>query len=148
MRKLNDETLNALREMMIEITYRNEFNSYMGIEVVELNENYGKMKVPFSSRITNPYGTIHGGVLSALADTTAGTTACMNGHFVTTVSSSLNYLLPAANTEYIYCEAMKLKTGKHILVYDVRITDDHGSLLDSGEYSFFASGKKVLEDRI
>ncbi len=145
MRKLNDENLNALRERMIAITYENEFNNYMGIEVVELNENYGKMRVPFSSRITNPYGTIHGGVLAALADTTAGTTACMNGEFVTTVSSTLNYLLPAADTRYVYCEAMKLKTGRHILVYDVRITDDKGNLLDSGECSFFVTGRKVLQ---
>ena len=148
MRKLNDENQNALRERMITIISRNDFSRYMGIEILELNENYGKMRVPFSSRITNPYGTIHGGILSALADTTAGSAACMNGEFVTTISSTLNYLLPAVDTQYVYCEAMKLKTGRHILIYDVRITDDKGSLLDSGECSYFVTGQKVLQTEV
>jgi acyl-CoA thioesterase len=43
---------------------------------------------------------------------------------------------------------MKLKTGKHILVFDIRITDDEGNLLDSGEFSFFASKVPVLESNL
>ncbi len=43
---------------------------------------------------------------------------------------------------------MKLKTGKHILVFDIRVTDDEGNLLDSGEFSFFASKVPVLGDSL
>jgi acyl-CoA thioesterase len=43
---------------------------------------------------------------------------------------------------------MKLKTGKHILVFDIRVTDDNGNLLDSGEFSFFASKVPVLGDNL
>ncbi|MCR5799239.1 MAG: PaaI family thioesterase [Lachnospiraceae bacterium] len=144
MRELKDEKLIALREKMLEVTYSNNFNNYMGIEVVELNENYCKTRVKYSDHVINPYGSFHGGVLSALADATAGTAACMCGYYVTTVSSTMNYLLPAINTEYISCEAMKLKTGKHLSVFDIRITDDNGHLLDSGEYIFFIGKQKVV----
>ena len=78
----------------------------------------------------------------------AGATGSMNGYYVTTVSANLNFLLPAVNTEYIYCECMKLKTGKHILVFDIRVTDDAGNLLDSGEFSFYASKVPVLEGNL
>ncbi|MBO7334556.1 MAG: PaaI family thioesterase [Lachnospiraceae bacterium] len=145
MRALNDERLNALREKMLKITYENKFNNYMGITVLELNENYCKTRIKYGDNVVNPYGTFHGGILSAFADTTAGTAACMCGYFVTTITCNLNYLLPAANTEYIYCEAMKLKSGKHIAFFDIRITDDKGAVLDSGEYTFFIGKNKVLE---
>ena len=142
MRKLEDEELNKLREKLIDMTYENKFNSFIGMEWVELNQNYGKSRIKFGTNVLNPYGIPHGGVLLALADATAGTCACMGGYYVTTVSQNLNFLLAAKDTEYIYCECMKLKTGKNISVFDIRITDDVGNLLDSGEFSFFNS--KIL----
>lgn len=144
MRKLDDEELSALRDKLIEITYENKFNSFIGMEWVELNENYGKSRIQFNENVLNPYKILHGGVLLALADATAGTCACMSGFYVTTVSQNMNFLLEAKNTDYIYCECLKLKTGKNISVFDIRITDDRGNLLDSGEFSFFNSKIAIL----
>lgn len=146
MRKMNDERLTALRNKLIEETLDNKLNSYIGLEILELNPNYIKTRIKFCEDVLNTYGSIHGGSLLALADVSGGMVGCMCGYYVTTVSANLNFLLPALNTEYIYCECMKLKTGRHILVFDVRITDDKGNLLDSGEFSYFASKKAVLEE--
>lgn len=144
MRKLENEELHKLREKLIDMTYENKFNTYIGMEWVELNVNYGKSRIKYGPNVLNPYGIFHGGVLLALADATAGTCACMGGYYVTTVSQNLNFLLEAKNTEFIYCECMKLKTGKNISVFDIRITDDKGNLLDSGEFSFFNSRVAVI----
>ena len=146
MRPSRNEKENAMREKLIAELYENQFNKFVGFEVLELGPTYSKAKVKCTEKIQNPYGSIHGGALLALVDTMAGATGCMNGYYVTTVSANLNFLLPAANTEYIYCECMKLKTGKHILVFDIRITDDNGNLLDSGEFSFFASKTPLLDN--
>ncbi|MBQ8597225.1 MAG: hypothetical protein IJ409_05470, partial [Lachnospiraceae bacterium] len=74
----------------------------------------------------------------------AGTVGCMSGYYVTTVSGSLNFLLPATNTEYVYCEAVQLRMGKHLAVFDVKIKDDNGKILDSGEFTFFVTEQAVL----
>ncbi len=145
MRKIDNEKLTAIREKLIEITLGNKYNQYLGLEIIELNQNYMKSRIKFREDVLNPYGSIHGGALLSLADASAGTIASMCGYFVTTVSSNLNFLLPAKDTEYIYCECLKLKTGRHISVFDIRITDDKGNLLDSGEFSFFASKNPVIE---
>ena len=144
MRKLDSEKENALREKMLEITMNNKYNQMLGLEVMELSHNYGKTRIKYCEEMINPYGSFHGGALLSMADVTAGITACMGGYFVTTVTSHLNFLSEAKNTEYIYCECMKLKAGRHISVYDIRITDDKGKLLDSGEFSFFASKVSVI----
>ena len=113
--------------------YSNEYNRFIGFEILEMSSTYSKSRVKYDERLLNNYGSIHGGALLSFVDVMAGATASMSGYYVTTVSANLNFLLPAVNTEYIYCECMKLKTGKHILVFDIRITDDAGNLLDSGE---------------
>lgn len=145
MRKADSELENRIREHLIKMTYENEFNKYIGVELLELNPNYGKGRMKFRKEVLNPYGNFHGGALLSFADIMAGTTACMSGYYVQTVSSNLNFLLAARDTEYIYCECLKLKTGRNICVYDIRITDDEGNLLDSGEYCFFKSKQKVVE---
>jgi acyl-CoA thioesterase len=148
MRKANSEKENAIREKMIKELYSNEYNKFIGFEILELSPTYSKSRVKCDKRLENTYGSIHGGALLSFVDAMAGATASMNGYYATTVSANLNFLLPAVNTEYIYCECLKLKTGKHILVFDIRVTDDNGNLLDSGEFSFFASKAAVLEQNL
>ncbi|WP_022775161.1 MULTISPECIES: PaaI family thioesterase [unclassified Butyrivibrio] len=148
MRKARSEKENAMREKMIPELYENKYNSFIGFEIMELSSTYSKARIKCDSRLHNTYGSIHGGALLSFVDAMAGATASMSGYYATTVSANLNFLLPAVNTEYIYCECMKLKTGKHILVFDIRVTDDDGNLLDSGEFSFFASKVPVLGDNL
>ena len=146
MRPTRTEKENAIREKMLKELYENEFNKFIGFEILELSPTYSKARCKTDPRLLNPYGSMHGGALLSFVDALAGGTASMNGYYVTTVSANLNFLLPAINTEYIYCECLKLKSGKHILVFDIRVTDDKGNLLDSGEFSFFASKVSVLDD--
>ncbi len=145
MRKAATEKEAQIREKIVEELYANHFNQFIGFEILELSPTYSKARIKFDERLQNIYGSIHGGALLAFVDSMAGATGSMSGHYVTTVSANLNFLLPAVGTEYIYCECMKLKTGKHILVYDIRVTDDEGKLLDSGEFSFFASRVAVID---
>lgn len=145
MQKYTSEQLEIIKEKTLKFSYNNQFNSHIGYEFLQLDMNYGKARMKCKEELLNPYGSVHGGVLLSLADSVVGTTACMCGHFVTTLSCNLNFLLPAVNTEYIYCEATLLRAGKHIMVYQVRITDDEGKLLDSGEYNYFVTDVEILD---
>ena len=148
MRPTRTEKENAIREKMLAELYANKYNQFIGFEVLELSATYSKSRVKCDERLHNTYGSIHGGALLSFVDAMAGATGSMSGYYVTTVSANLNFLLPAVNTEYIYCECLKLKTGRHILVFDIRVTDDAGNLLDSGEFSFYASKVPVLEGNL
>lgn len=125
---------------------RTEENAYvklLGLELLELREGYALGRIPYRQQLVNPYGSVHGGCLYSLADIVAGNAACMSGYYATTVSGALNYLRPAVSTEYITCEAVSLRVGSHLAVFEVKLTDDGGKLLDSGEFSFFLLNQKV-----
>lgn len=121
----------------------NKYVQFLGIEFLELLKGYGKARMRYKEELANPYGMLHGGCLYSMADIVAGTAACAYGYYVTTVSGTLNFLLPADKTEYVYCEARQLRQGKRLAVYEVKITDDEGKLLDSGEFTFFVTGQSV-----
>ena len=147
MKQLNDEYKERLRDKIIEEAAKTPLNEYLGIEMVELDEKHGIGRVKNRPEVLNPFGSYHGGALLAFADVVAGVTGFMiSGCYVTTISQTLNFMLPAMNTEYVYCEAKVLRAGKHIQVFEVKITDDDGKLLDSGEYSFFLTNRRVLDE--
>ena len=79
-----------------------------------------------------------------LCDITAGLGACMGGYFATTVNGSLNFMLPADHLSYVVCQARRLRMGKHLAVYEVRILNDQEQLLDSGEFTFFLTDHRVI----
>ena len=130
---------------MREVVAENPYMKVLGIELLALQEAYGLARMKYKEELLNPYKTLHGGSLYSLADIVAGTVACMNGYFVTTVSGNMNFLLPAQNTEYVYCEVKKLRLGRHLAVFDVKIKNDDNQVLDSGEFTFFVTEKKVLD---
>lgn len=146
MKELNDEKLEAMRNKLIGARLDCKLNSFMGIEWVELEKGYAKTRLKLKEEVFNPYGFMHGGALLAIADVTAGTAACMNGYYVTTVNCGMNFLAEGKNTDYIYCEARELRCGRHLAVYDVRILDDNDNILDSAEFSYFISNKTVLDN--
>ena len=44
------------------------FDSTLGVDILESKQRYAKLSLPFQKSLTNPYGSLHGGVISTLAD--------------------------------------------------------------------------------
>ncbi len=120
-----------------EILDKSDFIKYLEIEILELDDNHAKGRMPFAKRYCNPFGTMHGGCLNSLADTVAGSLANHVGGDVNTIEGGLSFLEAARNTEYVYCIATLKRCGAHIVSVDVDITDDAGKLLDCGNFNFF-----------
>lgn len=136
-----------LEQAMRKIIDTNSYMKYLGVEMLKLTEGYGLGRMRYKEELLNPYGMLHGGSLYSLADIIAGAVACMGGHFVTTVSGNMNFLLPADHTEFVYCEAIQLRQGKHLAVFDVKIKDDENRVLDSGEFTFFLTEHEVIAQK-
>lgn len=134
-----EETESILRKMAAE----NEYMRFLGIEFLVLKKGYASARMKLKKELANPYGMLHGGSLYSLADIVAGTAACMEGRYVTTVNGSMNFMLPAKGTEYIYCEAVSLRQGKRLAVFEVKLKDDENRLLDSGEFTFYVTEQEV-----
>lgn len=131
-----------INEKINELLENSEFIKYMEIEFTRLDEEEAVAKIPFKSKFLNAYGSVHGGLLYAIADTVAGAQACMSGSLCTTVDGAMNYFEPAVNTEYIYCIAKRVRCGKHLVNVKVEIKDDDGKLLDDGSFNYFRITQK------
>ena len=86
----------------------------LGIEVVEMRDGYSKLIMPFSEKLTQPYGIVHGGAVFTLADSAAAVSIASfvepNKKFVT-VEMKINFLEPIKEG-IIEARAVVLRKGR------------------------------------
>jgi uncharacterized protein (TIGR00369 family) len=113
----------ALRQVMEELI---PFNRVLGIRVVEIDTGHVRMEIAFREElIGDPVRrAVHGGVISALADT-AGGCAVWSAldeptARVSTIDIRIDYLRPG-RPETLVAEASVVRAGRRIGVADIRL---------------------------
>ncbi len=129
---MTEELKQRVISSMERVNYLNALN--ISIDCVE----EGKMicTMPIKENVLNNRGSVHGGALYTLADSVCGFAARTFGCDVATVDGTMNYLLPAMNSEYIRCEAILIRRGKSVIVYRAELTDDTGRMVDIGTFTY------------
>lgn len=117
------------------------FINEMGMELLEVKDCYAKGKINIQEKHLNPMGTVHGGLIFGLCDTIGGIAAMTTGSRVVTLNSSISYLNPGANTEYIEAEATVVKDGRTTAIYDVMVRTAEGVEVAKTTISFFKVGE-------
>ena len=113
----------------------------LGLEIVEVAENFARVKMAYSKDLVNPYGMINGGILSTLADAAVANAllGAYDDEILTTVEFKMNFWR-AAKTD-VYAEARILHRGKRLAVGEVEVMDDKKALLAKGLFTYAVSKK-------
>jgi len=97
----------------------------LGIEVVEMGRGYSKLIMPFSEKLTQPYGLVHGGAIFTLADSAVAVSIASlvkpDKKFVT-IEMKINFLEPVKKG-IIEAKAIVLRKGR-IMPAEVDIIND------------------------
>jgi uncharacterized protein (TIGR00369 family) len=118
----------------------NPFHQLLGVELEEQSQGYARVRLPVTDRVRGGVGgSVHGGVLSALAD--IATLGAMQSLFdararpAGTAELSVSYLRPALGA-YVIAEARVLKKGRMLAVLDIDLKDPDGRLVAKGRVSY------------
>lgn len=124
----------------------NAFTGYnfMTLESVETDYAVYRLEVRPESR--NPYGMVHGGALYTLADDAAGTAAHTDGRHYVTQSGQL-YFLDNRAKGVIRATGSIRHRGRSTVLAVVDITAEDGSLLATGEFSYFCVDRQRMAER-
>ncbi len=140
----NKPVSEEVKEALLKLTQDNIYMQNLQIEIMDMKLGYVKGKMMVTNEIMNPYGSIHGGCLYSLADIVTGLAACTYGVFSSTIDGSMEYIIPAMNTDYIICESVEIRQGKHVSLYEANIYDDKGQLVDKARFSFYMMNRSIV----
>lgn len=114
------------------------FSSTNGIKLTRCWEDYAEGELTVQPSSMNPRGIVHGGALFALMDNVAGVAAASSGRACVTLNCTMNYIKAVKpGTKKILCQTSKVKSGRTIAVFNSVLTDDDGSVIASGTYTYF-----------
>lgn len=110
----------------------------LGIEFIELGDNFLKAKMPVNDKTKQPLGLLHGGASCVLAESVASFAAflCINPENKTVVGLNLTAShLKSAKDGFVYGTASPLHIGNSTSVWNVEITDEEDDLISTVKFT-------------
>ena len=105
---------------------------HLGIEFVEVGDDYLTARMPVDDRTRQPIGVLHGGSSVALAETLASWAAMFtvdsDQAYCVGMEINANHLRPVTSG-WVTGVASPIALGRRSQVWEVRITDDEGQLV-------------------
>jgi 1,4-dihydroxy-2-naphthoyl-CoA hydrolase len=104
--------------------------AHMGIEFLEVGDDYIRARLPVDSRTRQPYGVLHGGVSVVLAETLGSCGAAYSvddGFRVVGLDINANHIRAVASG-WVTGTARPVHIGRSTQVWQIDMTDDQGKL--------------------
>src|SRR6266481_7971044 len=118
----------------------------LGFDVESVHEGRAIFRLDVRPRHKQIHGVVHGGILAALADTTAAIaayTVVPRGTEIATVELSINYLEPVPGGR-LKADARVLRAGRNFVVTECEIFNEDGSLAAKALLTFGAAAGHSL----
>jgi len=122
----------------------NPFGDLIGLTLSKLDEGYSQFTLEVNGNLRNPYGVLHGGAVSSMADTGMGAAlySCLQeGEVCATAEIKITYLR-SVTAGTLICDTKVIHKGRRIAFLESEVW--HGERLvakASGTYSIFPARK-------
>ena len=110
----------------------NTLGAHLGMEFVEIGEDYLRMKMPVDERTRQPYGLLHGGASVALAETLGSIASALVVDHTKMMCVGLEINanhVRSAKEGFVFGTCKPVHLGGSTHVWDIRITDASDRLI-------------------
>lgn len=112
-----------------DLASHDSFSTWMGVKVIELSPNHSKISMAVRNDMMNGFGTLHGGITFALADTAFGYASNCEGKINVALDASITFTHPAKEGDVLIAEAHCLNNTRKTGLYRVDITNNKQQLI-------------------
>ena len=133
------------RETADYIFSKDQFSQWLGIELLDIKDNYCLIKMPIKSEMINGLGTVHGGVTFAFADSALAFSSNNNGDAAVALNCFISFSKAVREGDILVAESVLLTDTRKTAVYDISITNQDGEVVAGFRGTVYKIGKKVTE---
>ncbi len=124
---------------------KDQFSQWLGIELLDIKDNYCLIKMPIKSEMINGLGTVHGGVTFAFADSALAFSSNNNGDAAVALNCFISFSKAVREGDILVAESMLLTDTRKTAVYDITITNQDDEVVAGFRGTVYKIGKKVTE---
>ena len=110
---------------------RSEAGNWLGITLEHIEKGFARIATTVRKEMTNPYGNIHGGMMSLVIDEAIGWAVVsldVEQHY-TSLTLNVDFLYAIKEGERLRAESRVLRTGKKIISVECHVYDMHDKIL-------------------
>ncbi len=108
--------------------HSDSFATRLGIEIVEIGDDFAVAQMPLTSMHRNGMQNAHGGAIYSLVDMAFAAASHASGTFFVTAQTSITYLEPG-RIGPLRGTAQKIRCGKTLGTYEIRVHDSDATLV-------------------
>ena len=135
--EMNEEAFAQLKSRIIHRVESAGYHQLLGIKVIDLQPGRCTTAMEVGPEYLNPNGWLHGGVITSLSDTTAGTAASSMGYRVTTVNMTTEFMRRGPASGKIFCRTNVIKGGRTLMWIRAEVYDENDTVLSETTFVFF-----------
>ncbi|SEH70847.1 hotdog fold thioesterase [Epilithonimonas hominis] len=133
------------RETAEYIFEKDLFSQWLGIELVEIKDNYCLIKMPVKTEMINGLGTVYGGVTFAFADSALAFSSNNSGEAAVALNCYINFTKAAKKGDVLTAESILLNDTRKTAIYDITIKNQNDEVVAGFRGTVYKIGKKVVE---
>lgn len=140
--------MNEFQEKILKIcneSTKNTFMETLGIEYIDVGEDYLTAKMPVTPTVHQPDGVLHGGATAALAESVGSVAAHIflnvQDVMIRGTQITANHIRSLRDGE-VFATATAIHKGRTTQLWDVKVNDAEGKLISSCRLSTMALPKK------
>lgn len=128
--------------------HRNTMPCFLGIEIVEIGDDFIKAKMPVNEKTKQAHGILHGGANAVLAESlgSLGSLLTLDLEKKTCVGLEINTNhIRAAHDGFVYGTAKPIHLGKTTHLWEIRIHDEQNRLTSISRLTNIVLDKKAAK---
>jgi len=136
-----------ITELVRQRMKESESTELLGFDVESVHDGRAVFRLDVRPTHKQIHGVVHGGIIAALADTTAAIAAYTTvplGVELATLELKINYLEPVPGGR-VKAEARVLRTGRNFIVTECEIFNESGSLAAKALLTFSAAAGHTMK---
>jgi len=120
---------------------RSPAGNWLGFTLEHISKGTAKLSLEIKSEMTNPYGNIHGGMMSLVIDEAIGwaVVSLDAGQNYTSLTLNVDFLYAVKKGERMSAESKVLRTGKKIINVECHVYDMQGRILARANSNLIAT---------
>ena len=121
------------------------FSQWLGIELIDVKDNYCLIKMPVKPEMINGLGTVHGGVTFAFADSALAFSSNNTGEAAVALNCYINFTKAARAGDVLTAESILLTDTRKTGIYDISIKNQNDEVVAGFRGTVYKIGKKLTE---
>ena len=125
---------------------RSPAGNWLGITLERIAKGEAVLNIMVRPEMANPYGNIHGGMMSLVIDEAIGwaVVSLDAEHHYTSLTLNVDFLYAIKSGERLRAESKVLRVGKKIINVECHVYDLNGKILARGNSNLIATGMEFV----